>query len=166
MCIRDSYKDRQTVTISTRSYYWITRCCRQHNSNWHKKTAERGLAFFLWLLAMVRWSLAICELWALPVLGNGLQAPILHRRYAASCVVLPSAAAGFWEAVGFVRGVFIIKKLKKVSCEYNWLNGWNSTLQAAWYIRHVCWTCSFYISLIVWCLWTKYTIWLLILSFK
>ena len=29
------------------------------------------------------------------------------------------------------------KKLKNVSCEYDCLNGWNSTLQAAWYIRHV-----------------------------
>ena len=30
-----------------------------------------------------------------------------------------------------------IKKLKNVSCEYDRLNGLNSTLQAAWYIRHV-----------------------------
>ena len=29
------------------------------------------------------------------------------------------------------------RKLKNVSCEYDRLNGWNSTLQAAWYIRHV-----------------------------
>ena len=36
------------------------------------------------------------------------------------------------------------------------LNGWNSTLQAAWYIRHV---------RIIWFLLTKPTIWLLILSF-
>ena len=28
------------------------------------------------------------------------------------------------------------KKMKNVSCEYDWLNGWNSTLQATWYIRH------------------------------
>ena len=42
-----------------------------------------------------------------------------------------------------------------VSCEYDHLNGWNSTLQAAWYIRHV---------RIIWFLWTKPTIWL-ILSF-
>ena len=48
------------------------------------------------------------------------------------------------------------KKLKNVSCEYNRLNGWNSTLQAAWYIRRV---------RIIWFLWTKPTIWLLILSF-
>ena len=32
------------------------------------------------------------------------------------------------------------------------LNGWNSILQAAWYIRHV---------RIIWFLWTKHTIWLL-----
>ena len=50
------------------------------------------------------------------------------------------------------------KKLKNVSCEYDRVNGWNSTLQAAWYIRHVC---------IIWFLWTKRTVWLrvLILSF-
>ena len=44
------------------------------------------------------------------------------------------------------------KKLKNVSCEYDRLNGWNSTLQAVWYIRHV---------RIIWFLWTKRT-WLLI----
>ena len=48
------------------------------------------------------------------------------------------------------------KKLENVSCEYDRLNGWNSTLQAAWYIRHV---------RIIWFLWTKRTIRLLILSF-
>ena len=36
------------------------------------------------------------------------------------------------------------KKLKNVSCEYDGLNGWNSTLQAAWDIRHVRWTCLLY----------------------
>ena len=48
------------------------------------------------------------------------------------------------------------KKLKNVSCEYDRLNGGNSTLQAAWYIRHV---------RIIWFLWTKRTIRLLKLSF-
>ena len=48
-------------------------------------------------------------------------------------------------------------KLKNVSCEYNRLNGWNSTsLQAAWYIH---------VLRIICFLWTKPTIWLLILSF-
>ena len=41
-------------------------------------------------------------------------------------------------------GVFD-KKLKNVSGEYDRLNDWNSTLQAAWYIRHVRWTCLFHI---------------------
>ena len=54
------------------------------------------------------------------------------------------------------RNCFFYKKLKNVNCEYNRLNGWNSTLQAAWYIRHV---------RIIWFLWTKPTIWLLILTF-
>ena len=53
------------------------------------------------------------------------------------------------------------KKLKNVSCEYNRLNRWNSTLQAAWYIRHV----RSYNRYQVCFLWTKRTIWLLILSF-
>ena len=35
-----------------------------------------------------------------------------------------------------VYGIFY-KELKNVSCEYNRLNGSNSTLQAAWYIRRV-----------------------------
>ena len=52
--------------------------------------------------------------------------------------------------------IFFYKKLKNVSCEDNRLNGWNSTLQAAWYIIHV---------RIIWFLWSKPTIWLLILSF-
>ena len=55
------------------------------------------------------------------------------------------------------------KKLKNVSCEYDRLNGWNLTSQAARYIRHVRWTCLFYISFIIWFLWTKPTMWLLIL---
>ena len=40
--------------------------------------------------------------------------------------------------------VFTVKKMKNVSCEYDWLNGWNSTLQATWYIGHVRWACLFY----------------------
>ena len=56
----------------------------------------------------------------------------------------------------FTVYIIFYKKLKNVSCEYNRLNGWNSTLQAAWYIRRV---------RIIWFLWTKPTIWLLILSF-
>ena len=63
------------------------------------------------------------------------------------------------QAAWYIRHVFIkgfYKKLKNVSCEYDGVNGWNSTLQAAWYIRHVRIMCF---------LWTKRTIWLLILSF-
>ena len=45
--------------------------------------------------------------------------------------------------------VVVYKKLKNVSCEYGRLNGWNSTSQAAWYIRHV---------RIIWFLWNKRTI--------
>ena len=42
------------------------------------------------------------------------------------------------------------KKLKNVSCEYDGLNGWNATLQSAWYIIHVC---------MIWFLWTKPQLW-------
>ena len=69
------------------------------------------------------------------------------------------------QSVVFAADVFQLKKLKNVSCEYDRLNGWNSTLQAAWNVRHVRWTCLFYISSIMWFLWTKPTIWLLIPSF-
>ena len=58
----------------------------------------------------------------------------------------------------------LTNKMKNVSCENDRLNGWNSTLQTAWYIRHFRWTCAFCISFIIWCLWTKRTIWLLILT--
>ena len=42
---------------------------------------------------------------------------------------------------------YFIKKLKNVSCECDRVNGWNSTLQAAWYIRHVriIWFCGLYV---------------------
>ena len=53
--------------------------------------------------------------------------------------------------------IYIFRRSWKTSAvSTNCLNGWNSTLQAAWYIRHV---------RIIWCLWTKPTIWWLILSF-
>ena len=55
-------------------------------------------------------------------------------------------------------GVILIYKIywKTSAVSTTCLNGWNSILQAAWYIRHV---------RIIWFLWTKHTIWLLILSF-
>ena len=54
-------------------------------------------------------------------------------------------------------GVILIKKIywKTSAVSTTCLNGWNSILQAAWYIRHV---------RMIWFLWTKRTIWLLILS--
>ena len=60
---------------------------------------------------------------------------------------------------------YFSSKLKNVSCECNRLNGWNSALQAAWYIRHARWACLFYISFLIWCVRAKPKIWLLILSF-
>ena len=44
------------------------------------------------------------------------------------------------------------------------MGGWNSTLHAAWYVKHVHWARLCYIPFVMWCLWVKSTIWLLILS--
>ena len=71
---------------------------------------------------------------------------MVESQQSASCVVHQACSLD----------MLFFKKLKNVNCEYDRLNGWNSTLQAAWYIRHV---------RIIWFLWTKPTIWLLILSF-
>ena len=43
------------------------------------------------------------------------------------------------------------------------MGGWNSTLQAAWYVRHAHWARWCYVSFVI-CLWITFTIWLLILS--
>ena len=45
------------------------------------------------------------------------------------------------------------------------MGSWNSTLQAAWYVRHAhCARLCYVQSVILWCLWDTSTIWLLILS--
>ena len=44
------------------------------------------------------------------------------------------------------------------------MGGWNSTLQAAWYVRQAHWARLCYIPFVIWCLWTTSTIWLLILA--
>ena len=50
--------------------------------------------------------------------------------------MLPASAGRF--PITILCTDTINKKLKNVSCEYDrLLNGWNSTLKAAWYIRHV-----------------------------
>ena len=73
--------------------------------------------------------------------------------------ISPAIPAPRWHSSAHQKCFY--KKLKNVSCEYNRLNRWNSTLQAAWYIRHV----RSYNRYQVCFLWTKRTIWLLILSF-
>ena len=43
------------------------------------------------------------------------------------------------------------------------MGGWNSTLQAAWYVRHAHWACLCYVPIEIWCTWyVSYisTIWL------
>ena len=76
------------------------------------------------------------------------------KHEAASCLIYLSTSNP--HRAGWCNYVIFYQKLENISCEYDRLNGWNSTLQAAWYIRHV---------RIRWFLWTKPTIWLLIISF-
>ena len=44
------------------------------------------------------------------------------------------------------------------------MGGWNSTLQAAWYVRHAHWAWLCYVPIEIWCLRMTSAIWLLILS--
>ena len=67
----------------------------------------------------------------------------------ASCCSCPHGAVQYSCCTSNV----VLFKLKNVSSENDRFNGWNSTLQAAWYIRHV---------RIIWFLLTKPTIWLLL----
>ena len=77
----------------------------------------------------------------------------VHVLYATThcCCSIPSKKSRI-----FLDTHIFYKKLRNVSCEYHRWNGWNSTLQSTWYIRHVRTICF---------LWTKPTVWLLILSF-
>ena len=75
-----------------------------------------------------------------------LTTDLVHVQHGSS----PSCSLPVDEGIcGTYRTMFLFKKLENVSCEYDGLNGWNSTLRAAWYIRHVRWTCFFYISFII-----------------
>ena len=44
------------------------------------------------------------------------------------------------------------------------MGGWNSTLQAAWHVRHAHWPRLCYVPFAIWCLWITSTVWLMILS--
>ena len=77
-------------------------------------------------------------------------APIFY----AACKVEFQPFTRSYSQLTFFNFYSLLLKLKNVSCEYDRVNGWNSTLQAAWYIKYV---------RIIW--WTKRAIWLLILSF-
>ena len=44
------------------------------------------------------------------------------------------------------------------------MGGWNSTLQAARYVRHAHWARLCYVPFVIWWLWITSTMWLLILS--
>ena len=60
----------------------------------------------------------------------------------------------------------ILLKIGKRQLWVRPMGSWNSTLQAAWYVRHAHWACLCYVPFVIWCLWITsiYTIWLLILS--
>ena len=58
---------------------------------------------------------------------------------------------------------FLHKIVSRKLLQDRW-NGWNSALQAAWHTRHAHWARLCYIPLVVWWLWIKSTMWLLILS--
>ena len=45
------------------------------------------------------------------------------------------------------------------------MGDWNSTSQAAWYVRHAHWAHVCYISFVIWCLWTKTSVWSLTFSY-
>ena len=59
----------------------------------------------------------------------------------------------------------IYSKIEKRRLWVRPMGGWNSILQAAWYVWHAHWARLYYeVPLIIWCLWITPTIWLLILS--
>ena len=60
---------------------------------------------------------------------------------------------------------YFYKKIEKRQLWVRPMGGWNSTLQAACYVRHAHWARLCYVPFViqVWCLWITSTIWLLIL---
>ena len=90
--------------------------------------------------------------WIISYLLHAVAAPDARS----CCTALSTAPHSTRQYTTVTQHITFYKKLKNVSCEYSRLNGWNSTLQAAWYIRRV---------RIIWFLWTEPTIRLLILSF-
>ena len=76
--------------------------------------------------------------------------------YHAACKVEFQPFTRLYSQLTFFNFLKKVEKSWKTLAVSITVNGWNSTLQAAWYIRRV---------RIIWFLWTKPTIWLLILSF-
>ena len=68
----------------------------------------------------------------------------------------------------FLSSFFYIfyKNIEKHQLWVRPMAGWNSTSQAAWYVRHAYWARMCYVPLVMWCLLIAATIiiWLLILS--
>ena len=115
MCIRDS---NYTVSTNTVQLQHLHHCCCSTHARFGR-TATTNI-FFSTLLVLIQglsWAEPPPGPWPSPGLApvTGLCPPV---------VVGPQ--------------ISFYKKMKNVSCEYDRLNGWNSTLQAAWYIRHVC----------------------------
>ena len=99
------------------------------NDDVESETCTEKCLFYFWHPMLVR--PAMKRLFCLKAkngLKNGLGrfAPSALR-FSGSSLILS------WLTVSFSFS----KKLKNVSCEYDRVNGSNSTLQAAWYIGHV-----------------------------
>ena len=58
----------------------------------------------------------------------------------------------------------VVHQIEKRQLWVRPMGGWNSTLQAAWYVRHAHWARLCYVPFVIWCLWITSTIWLLTLS--
>ena len=62
------------------------------------------------------------------------------------------------------RACWFYKNIEKRQLWVRPMGGWNSSLQAAWYLRHAHWARLWFVPFVIWCLWIRSTIWMLILS--
>ena len=126
-------------TRKTLQVFWIHKDC--FIWTWHFKTTRRVKTSGMHLSRRI-----YVPLFSKP-LRNICFSPTSH-------LLALSAPEKHYNFFGFTTVWFehentLHKKLKYVSCDHDRLNGWNSTLQAAWYIRYVRLTCLFYISFII-----------------
>ena len=62
------------------------------------------------------------------------------------------------------RACWFYKNIEKRQLWVRPMGGWNSSLQAAWYLRHAHWARLWFVPFVIWCLWIRSTIWMLILG--